>query len=216
LVAQYTFMPTIKWNKNWEKNIVSYLKDPKNEKFFGERWGDPNQLEMLRKIRDKFILPFINEDQTALEIGSGGGRWTQFLLKFKRLYCVELNPTYFHYLIVRFGAIPNISFCKTNGTDLPGIQKNSIDFLFSFGTFVHLDVNLIKEYLKSIKDVIKEETNIVIQYSEKKKPQAASNPGFSENTADVMRKLVDTEGFSIISEDLDTLPHSNVIQFKVR
>lgn len=206
-------MPSIEWNKNWEKNLLDYLKNPKNEEFFGDRWGDPNKISILKKIRDRFVLPFVNEHHTALEIGSGGGRWTQYLLKFGRLYCVELNEKLFHYLLDRFGPLPNISFCKTNGTDLPGIPNKTVDFAFSFGTFVHLDVDIIREFLENLKSVLKDESNVVIQYSEKKKPEAAKNPGFSNNTAEVMRKIVLDLGFTIISEDLDTLPHANVIHF---
>jgi len=207
-------MPTIEWNKNWGRNLESYIENPKDENYFGDRWGDPNDLPILKKIRDSFVLPFVNDQHIAVEIGSGGGRWTQYLLNFKRLYCVELNNNMFHYLLERFGECPNISFCQTNGTDLPGIPQNSVDFVFSFGTFVHLDVELVKKYLSSIRNILKENANVVIQYPEKKKPEAAKNPGFANNTAEVMRKLVLESGFSIISEDLETLPHANIIHFK--
>jgi len=127
---------------------------------------------------------------------------------------VDLNQKMFQYLIDRFGTKTNLSFCLTNGTDFPGISKDSIDYVFSFGTFVHLDTNLIKEYLVNLLQVTKKDSNVVIQYSEKSKPGAARTKGFSNNTAKIMRKLVLDSGFSIISEDLDTLPNSNVIHFR--
>jgi len=204
-------VPTIKWNKNWEKNLKNYLKDPKNEKYFGDRWGSPNELVILKKIRDRYVLPFVDSKKTAIEIGSGGGRWTQFLLGFGKLYCVELNRSMLDYFIERFGSRPNVSFCLTSGTDLPGIPKNSVDYVFSFGTFVHLDVNLIGEYLKSIKYVLTEKSDVIIQYSDQTKEAARKNPGFSLNTSKIMQELVLDSGFSIVSEDIDTLPHANVI-----
>jgi len=206
-------VPTIKWNKNWEKNLKNYLKDPKNEKYFGDRWGSPNELAILKKTRDRFVLPFVDSKKIAVEIGFGGGRWTQFLLDFGKLYCVELNRSMFDYFIERFGSRPNVSFCLTSGTDLPGIPKNSVDYVFSFGTFVHLDVNLIGEYLKSIKYVLTEKSDVIIQYSDQTKEEARKNPGFSLNTSKIMQELVLDAGFSIISDDVETLPHANVIHF---
>jgi len=208
-------LPTIEWNRRWENKLIEFLeKNPEKEEYFGERWGNPETRQILKKIRKNFVNPYVNEEHIAIEIGAGGGRWTQYLLNFKRLYCVDLNQKMFDYLIDRFGTRSNLSFCLTNGTDLPDIPKDSVDYVFSFGTFVHLDNNLIKEYLVNIRQVTKKDSNIVIQYSEKTKPLAASCAGFSNTTAKTMRKLVLDSGFSIISEDLDTIPHSNIIHFK--
>ena len=148
-----------------------------------------------------------------MEIGSGGGRWTKYLLDFGRLYVTDLNKEFFPYLLDRFGPRPNISFCHSSGADLPGIPKNSIDFVFSFGVFVHIETDVIKEYLKTIKEICKEDGDIVIQYSEKNKPQAVANKLYSFNTREIMSGLVKEQGFSIISEDLETLKSANVIHF---
>ena len=97
-------MPTIEWNKRWEKKLIEFLeKNPEKEEYFGERWGNPETRQILKKIRENFVNPFVNEEHIAIEIGSGGGRWTQYLLNFKRLYCVDLNQKMFNYLIDRFG-----------------------------------------------------------------------------------------------------------------
>lgn len=208
-------MPTVNWNKRWGNNLLKYLKNqPKGEKSYGDRWGDPNKVEILKKIRDEFVIPFVDENKTALEIGSGGGRWTQFLLKFGRLYVTDLNQQFFHYILDRFGPRPNISFSQSTGTDFPGIPKKSVDFVFSFGTFVHIDTDTIKEILKSIKTITKDNADIVIHYSEKNKPGGAKREKFSNNTREIMTKLVEEEGFSVVSEDIDTLPNGNVIHFR--
>ena len=60
----------------------------------------------------------------------------------------------------------NVHFIKNNGIDFPNIEKGSIDYLVSFGTFVHLDVELIEAYLKNMTSIIKPGANIVIQYSD--------------------------------------------------
>ena len=54
-----------------------------------------------------------------------------------------------------------------NGTDIPGITDLSIDFIFSFGIFVHLDVDIIEAYLGNMRRVLKPTGCATIQYSDK-------------------------------------------------
>jgi hypothetical protein len=55
---------------------------------YGLQWGDPEVVEPLRFIRDRYVLPYVSSERTAVEIGPGGGRWTRYLLDFKKLYIV--------------------------------------------------------------------------------------------------------------------------------
>jgi len=36
-------------------------------------WGDPEQADPLKFVRDRYLLPYVKPEQTALEIGPGGG-----------------------------------------------------------------------------------------------------------------------------------------------
>lgn len=42
---------------------------------YGLEWGDPETSPPLAYVRDHFLLPYISQETTALEIGPGGGRW---------------------------------------------------------------------------------------------------------------------------------------------
>jgi len=206
-------MPSIKWNKKmWTFGYKKFLEDPSNYQFYGEKWGNPEKNKSLKIIRAKFLTPFINENHTALEIGPGGGRWTLYLLKFKRLYLLDLNNKFFPYLKKRFGDPQNISYHQTNGTDFPNIPKNSVDFLFSFGTFVHLDQEIILEYLDNMKNILKENSNVILNYSDMSKPQKF-NKGFAYNTRAIMRKMITDNGYKIVSEDYK-IHVTNLIHFK--
>ena len=85
--------------------------------------------------------------------------------------------------------------------------------MFSFGTFVHLDQDLIKEYLVNIRSIIKPGANVVIHYSDKGKAMARSNEGFSDNDPETMRRLVTESGYRIVEEDVTTMWHSALIRF---
>ena len=56
---------------------------------YGLEWGDPEVVEPLRFIRDRYVLPYVNAEHRAVEIGPGGGRWTRDMLGFRKLYGVS-------------------------------------------------------------------------------------------------------------------------------
>jgi len=181
---------------------------------YGYEWGDPGSCPPLMHMRDHFVIPYVNPSDTALEIGPGGGRWTQYLLGFQKLYVVDYYEQLLAELRKNFNK-PNMIFVKNNGDDFPGVPDKAIDYLFCFGTFVHLEVDLIDRYLANIRRVLKPGGSAVIQYSDKTKILARDNTGFSDNTPDRMRQLVENNGFRIVEEDLTTLWHSGVVRFTV-
>jgi SAM-dependent methyltransferase len=182
---------------------------------YGLEWGDPDVVEPLRFIKERYVLPYVNAQHDALEIGPGGGRWTRYLLGFRTLTAVDYHPELLDELKRNFGSHRNLRFIKNSGTDFPGLDPQSIDYVYSFGTFVHLDFNLIEAYLKSIKTIIKPTANVVIQYSDKTKIMAQINEGFSDNTPARMRAAVHAAGYRILEEDTTSLWHSSVIRFAI-
>ena len=179
---------------------------------YGLEWTDPDVNPPLRYIRERFVTPYVSPDATVLEIGPGGGRWTRYLLAAKRVYAVDFHQELLDELRANFHA-PNVTYIKNNGTDFPGVPDRSIDYLLSFGTFVHLDIDIIRQYLQNMRRILKPGAGAFLHYSDKTKPLAQSNAGFSENQPDTMRALVSSEGYSILEEDTKTLWHSSVIRF---
>jgi ubiquinone/menaquinone biosynthesis C-methylase UbiE len=178
------------------------------------QWGDPEVVEPLRFIRDQFVLPYVNAQQHAVELGPGGGRWTRYLLGFKRLYVVDYYPELLEELKKNFNK-PNMEFIKNNGTDFPGVMEHSIDYLFSFGMIVHLEMDLIETYLKNMRSILKPGANVIIQYSDKTKIMAQRIKIFSDNTPEKMRSMISSAGYKILEEDLTTMWHSSIIRFTI-
>ena len=60
-------MPNLEWNKMWEKRLNEFLKkNPKKEKYFGERWGNPETTQTLKKICENFVIPYINKNHIMI------------------------------------------------------------------------------------------------------------------------------------------------------
>jgi len=205
------------WRQYKERNsffgrLRRAARDLFSNPLYGMEWGDPETIRPLTFIRDQYVLRYVNPDQAALEIGPGGGRWTRYLRDFHRLYVVDYHPELLQELKKNFNP-PNMTFIQNNGADFPGIQDGSIDFLFSFGCFVHLDAQLIEAYLKNMERILKPSANVVIHYSDKTKILAQMNPAFSDNTPGRMRQMVVQSGFRVVEEDLTTMWHSSIIRF---
>lgn len=163
-------------------------------------------------VRDHYLLPYVNPDHSAVEIGPGGGRWTRYLLGFGHLCTVDYHQPLLDELARNYRA-PHLSALHNNGTDFPGVEAASIDFVFSFGCFVHLDLPEIEAYFRSIHRILKPSGCAVIQYSDKNKEVARKSGGFSDTTPEIIRPLVVACGHRILEEDTTTIANSSVVRF---
>ena len=179
---------------------------------YGMEWGDPEISPPLGYLRDHFVKPYVSPAATIVEIGPGGGRWTRYLLSAQRIYAVDYHQELLDELRRGFDR-PNITFVKNNGDDFPGVPDGAADLVFSFGCFVHLDVDIIERYLANMRRLLKPESNVVLHYADKTKPLARSNVGFSNNDPETMRALVLRQGYAIREEDTVTMWHSALVRF---
>lgn len=192
----------------------SLKRDIFSRNVYGLEWGDPEVVEPLQFIRDRFVLPYVNAAQHAVEIGPGGGRWTRYLLGFKKLSVIDYHGDVLDELKKNFNK-SNMEFIKNNGADFPGIGECSIDYLFSFDVFVHFEVDVIEAYFKNMRSILKPGANVVIHYSDKTKIMARENKSFSDNTPEKMRAMTLGAGYQILEEDLTTMWHSSIIRYTV-
>ena len=110
--------------------------------------------------------------------------------------------------------VPHLKLVKNNGSDFPGVESASADYVFSFGVFVHLDLPVIEQYLVDIHRVLRSGGTGVLQYSDKTKAPAQADKTFAENDPVRMRKAVHAAGFQIVEEELAELPHSSIVRFR--
>jgi len=121
--------------------------------------GDPEYVPPLTYVRDHFLAPYVSASTTIVEIGPGGGRWTRYMLGAQRIYAVDYHQELLDELQKNLGR-RNITFVKNNGDDFPGVPDRSVDLVFSFGCFVHLDTDIIARYLDNIRRLLKPDANV--------------------------------------------------------
>jgi SAM-dependent methyltransferase len=88
---------------------------------------------------------------TILEIGAGHGRLSQFLVSHcDRLILVDMTECCAEACRKRFAGIPKVECVHNDGLSLAGVERASVDFVFSFFSLVHADDMTMKSYVFEI------------------------------------------------------------------
>lgn len=140
----------------------------------GDAWNDPAQMgldvdtpeDVVPYLDRTMIEPFFGTCDVLLEIGAGGGRFTEVLLpRCKKLIAVDTSPTMLDLLRERFAGDSRLECRLVDGRGLGQIADDSVDAAFSYGVFVHLQHWDIYHYLAELGRVLKPGGKALIQHS---------------------------------------------------
>ncbi len=150
-------MPDKIWNLSvWDKSY-DWSKD-------GEEWDDFARFCAVpyEKWKDSlsrtFLIGHLRQSSEVLEIGPGHGRWSALLpnrIPAGTLHLVDLSPNCIEFCRQRFQAHKNIRYYVNDGKSLTDIGDKSIDFCWSFDTFVHVEESEVRPYAKELRRVMK-------------------------------------------------------------
>jgi ubiquinone/menaquinone biosynthesis C-methylase UbiE len=152
-------MPSIEENRNfWGRDY--------HWKELGEDWG-PKDPRWKATILERAVTPFLFPGARVLEIGPGAGRFTEELLKRepRSIVLLDLAQKCLDMCKERFGADPRLEYVLSNGRSLPGIADQSVDFIFSFDVFVHIEKPELEAYFEEFKRVLKPGGTASIHYA---------------------------------------------------
>lgn len=148
-------MPSVEWNRAawgqehaWEQH--------------GDEWsgmaaacGQPYELWKAALV-DTFITSSLTPTSDVLEIAPGHGRWTEHLLAAAgSVVIVDINQECLDACRSRFGDDPRLRGHLTTGSSLSFLDGESIDFAWSFDSFVHMDGDVITGYLGELARVLR-------------------------------------------------------------
>jgi ubiquinone/menaquinone biosynthesis C-methylase UbiE len=119
----------------------------------GEEWNVSP--EWKRALIDDVLARWIPAGGVVLEIGPGGGRWSQPLSeRARRLILVDVSERPLELCRERMGDTEDVEFVLSTGADLPGVADASIDGVWSFDVFVHVAPVDQASYLAEIARVL--------------------------------------------------------------
>ena len=120
----------------------------------GEEWT------LSKEWKDSLIINVLHKyiplGGHILEIGPGAGRWTEVLVEMATKFTgVDISESCIKICNEKFGSKTGRRFLLGNGKDLSGIESGSIDALWSFDVFVHINKAEVASYVREFNRVMR-------------------------------------------------------------
>lgn len=139
----------------------------------GDEWNtpavvglDPQASDVVTHIEKAVIEPQLGSVGTLLEIGAGGGRFTEALARHaKVVIAADTAPSMVRLLEQRFSQQPSIRPLLLSGYGLDRIENQSIDAAFSYDVFVHLSPWTTYAYLEELSRVLRPGGKAIIHHA---------------------------------------------------
>ncbi|KAG5184383.1 methyltransferase type 12 [Tribonema minus] len=131
----------------------------------GEEWSTSD--ELMQVVRE-FILPYLNPDSRAAELGCGGGRVAvQVYPHVSNLDCYDISPQ----MLTRCAAAlkaagaRNATLQLLTAPALPAAAADSYDFLYCFDVLVHVDLHVSWRYLREVRRCLTERGRAFLSFA---------------------------------------------------
>jgi len=166
--------PRKKRPKTIARGWDTYARRRSGEARIGDVWNDPQVMgleidddaDVVAHLDRVVFEPFLGAPSVIVEIGPGGGRFTEVLLpKCDVLHAVDTSPRMVDALRARFGEDRGIVYHLADGKGLGMLADASVDAAFSYGVFVHLQHWDIFNYLRELERVLRPGGKAIIQHS---------------------------------------------------
>jgi ubiquinone/menaquinone biosynthesis C-methylase UbiE len=130
----------------------------------GEEWS--NSDEWKASLVKEVLYRHIPRGGTILEIGPGGGRWTEYLLPISsHLILVDVTKECIDVCRDRFADIPQIEYHVNDGRDLGFVPTESVNAIWSWDVFVHVAAVEIERYVEQFQRILSPGGTAVIHHS---------------------------------------------------
>jgi ubiquinone/menaquinone biosynthesis C-methylase UbiE len=162
----------------------------------GEEWTP--SAEWKESLIKNVLRQYIRPGGHILEIGPGAGRWTGVLVEMADTFtAVDIAESCIRICRQQYGDKPGTTFLVGNGQDLADIADASIDSIWSFDVFVHINVAETARYVSEFKRVMRSGSVGVIHHGR----DGGLSGGWRSNlTSAAFRGLLQNAGFRVLRE----------------
>lgn len=153
------------------------------------------------------ILKYVREASTVLEIGPGAGRWTHILADVAdRLILVDISERALEACKERFKLHSNIEYHLIDGR-LDCIPSDSIDHIWAYDVFVHINPSDVDAYINDFQRVLKPGGCAVIHHAGEYTSEAHRKARYAAfMTRAVFASLVMKHGLTMVEQN-DSAAH---------
>jgi len=191
-------MPTLEENRFWDN--YDWPKD-------GDEWSDQAEFCGLayavwkQDLVDAFIVQSIADNSTVLEVAVGHGRWAPFLAQRSRRYIgIDFSPSCVKFFRKRFARLTNADFYITDGRTLSLVTSDSVQSIWSFDSFVHIEPDVTEGYMAEFARILSPGGRCSIHHPGTPSHEQRANGGRSELTADLFASIANAKGLRVLSQ----------------
>jgi ubiquinone/menaquinone biosynthesis C-methylase UbiE len=215
------------WNqyaRDWRTRFptLSHLGD----EWTGRESGAARSVdEYVSLIAQRFIAPYIEDTDTVLEIGVGGGRTAVLLRRYAaELICADIAAEMLDVTRTRLGD-DGVRYVKLDGVRLDGIPQRAVDVCFIFDTLVHVEPRDIFNYLTRIPALMRGKRLCILHHGnmlsergwqrflkewDKNLMGRRHGRSFSVMTDGIMQRFLDHLGYEVLVKDTESIPRDCV------
>jgi len=220
----------IEYENHWDEYARNWKENHQDKQHIGDEWigkqaGAAQSLqEYVNIIENKFIAPYIKSHHQVLEIGIGGGRTAEILLKYcQNLICADISQQMLSATEKRLNS-DRVNYIKLDGITLDNIPSQWADVCFCYDTMVHLEPRDIFNYLTRIPNLLKGDKICIFHHGNiltelgwqrflgewSNNLQGRHGVAFSVMTDNIMEKFLHHLNYKIILKDTTTVPRDCV------
>ena len=162
----------------------------------GEEWT--SSPEWKARVIHEFLLPHVPIDGAVLEIGPGGGRWTDVLQKrARRLVVLDVSERALELCRERFADCDNVQYLLGDGSTVL-LPDSSMDAIWSYDVFVHINPSDARRYFREVSRVLKPGGKAIIHHPGKSL-WGRDRPGWRSDLTDAMvTKFIGENGLHFV------------------
>jgi ubiquinone/menaquinone biosynthesis C-methylase UbiE len=154
--------------------------------------------EWKESLISNVLCRYVPKGGHILEIGPGAGRWTGILIdRADQFTAVDVAESCVRMCQTKFGTKPRTTFLVGNGEDLRGVADGSVDTLWSFGVFVHINIAETYRYMRDFRRVMRPGSVGIVHHGQ----SGGIDGGWQSNlTSSVFRDMLQEAGFEVVTQ----------------
>jgi SAM-dependent methyltransferase len=181
----------------------------------GEEWTDHvakfrgvDPLEWKDRLVNGVLLKNIQKGSVVVEIGPGGGRWTEYLAEVSReLHLCDISDVCLNICRDRFASRDHLRYHQVSGNRLECLADQSVDAIWSYDVFVHINPNDTAGYIREFDRIMKPGAIGIVHHAGTYPDEGLRKNAFRSNVNEqLFAHLCTQAGLEMISQDWD-LPH---------
>jgi SAM-dependent methyltransferase len=184
---------TLKLNQDRYTALLNHVNQrisSEAAKFFTDNYELELKYSNVEEIRKRRVMPISSETQDeiinrirqytswkypALEIGCRDGEWTEYMVAADPLYIVDNYREFTDSAVSKFNETyqRRVRVYLTHESDLSALPRGQMAFVFCWNFLNYASFDTVKEYLKSVKTILRPGGTFLFSYNDGDRPGCA-------------------------------------------